>query len=93
VSVRLAVALSVLSLPITLLAQKASEVDPMLGADGGGNVFIGLASKYAWTPQIQQALTLCRMSPANPQCSDAIRFLSNWVRSALAVQLTTFPVG
>ena len=58
-----------------------------------GNVFIGLASKYAWTPQIQQALTLCRMSPANPQCSDAIRFLSNWVKSALAVQLTTFPVG
>src|SRR5205823_8842444 len=36
-----AVALSVLFLPVTLIAQRASEVDPMLGADGGGNVFIG----------------------------------------------------
>jgi predicted alpha-1,2-mannosidase len=40
-TVRRALALSVLFLPITLLAQQASEVDPMLGADAGGNVFIG----------------------------------------------------
>jgi predicted alpha-1,2-mannosidase len=40
-TVRGALALSVLFLPIALLAQQASEVDTMLGADGGGNVFIG----------------------------------------------------
>ena len=34
-------ALPFLFLPIALLGQKASEVDPMLGADGGGNVFVG----------------------------------------------------
>jgi len=37
----LAAVIIVASLPIALLAQQASEVDPMLGADRGGNVFIG----------------------------------------------------
>jgi putative alpha-1,2-mannosidase len=36
-----ATALSVLFLPTALFAQRASEVDPMLGVGGGGNVFIG----------------------------------------------------
>ena len=57
------------------------------------NVFIGLSTKYAWTPQVQQEITMCRMSPAAPQCGEAMRFMMNWVRSVLAVQLTTFPVG
>lgn len=57
------------------------------------NTFIGLSTKYGWTPQIQQAVAACRMSPAAPQCSDVMRFMMNWVRSVLAVQLTTFPVG
>lgn len=38
---RLAIALSFSLLPITLFAQRASEVAPMLGVDGGGNVFPG----------------------------------------------------
>jgi len=40
-SVRSVVSVFFLLLPSTLFAQRASEVDPMLGADGGGNVFIG----------------------------------------------------
>jgi predicted alpha-1,2-mannosidase len=40
-SLRRAVAVSALLLPTLLFAQRASEVDPMLGADAGGNVFIG----------------------------------------------------
>ena len=40
-SARSVVSVLFLLLPITLFAQGASDVDPMLGADGGGNVFIG----------------------------------------------------
>ena len=41
-----AAALMLLCLPLSIHAQRASEVDPMLGADGGGNVFIGPTVPY-----------------------------------------------
>src|SRR3569833_1096857 len=40
-SVRSVVSVLCLFLPISLSALRASEVDPMLGAVGGGNVFFG----------------------------------------------------
>jgi S1-C subfamily serine protease len=57
------------------------------------NVFIGLSSRYSWTPELSQQLTACRMMPTAPACSEAVRFFANWVKSVLSVQLTTFPVG
>jgi hypothetical protein len=57
------------------------------------NVFIGLSSRYNWTPELSQQLTACRTMPTAPACSEAVRFFANWVKSVLSVQLTTFPVG
>ena len=33
--------LACLAVPSLIYAQKASDIDPMLGADKGGNVFVG----------------------------------------------------
>jgi S1-C subfamily serine protease len=57
------------------------------------NVFIGLATRYRWTPEFSQQFNLCRMAPAAPACAEVVRFFANWVQSVLSVQLTTFPVG
>jgi len=57
-------------------------------------VYIGLASRYGWTPQFAQHANACRMAPQMAgDCTDVIRFMASWVQSVLAVQLTTFPVG
>ncbi len=57
------------------------------------NVFIGLATKYALSPQIAQQNAACRLTPTAGNCSEIQRFMVNWVKSVLAIQLTTFPVG
>jgi S1-C subfamily serine protease len=57
------------------------------------NVFIGLATKYQWSPQFLQHSNACRLAPATNGCGDVQQFMVNWVKSVLAVQLTTFPVG
>lgn len=57
------------------------------------NVFIGLATRYRWTPEFSQQLNACRMMPTAPVCAEVVRFFANWVQSVLSVQLTTFPVG
>jgi S1-C subfamily serine protease len=57
------------------------------------NVFIGLATKYTTSPQIVQQINACKITPSAPYCKDVQQFLANWVKSVLAIQLTTFPVG
>jgi Trypsin-like peptidase domain len=57
------------------------------------NVFIGSVTQYFWTPQMMQQLSACRMNAGLPYCNDARIFLGTWVRTVLAIQLTTFPVG
>ena len=57
------------------------------------NVFIGSVTQYAWTPQMMQQLNACRLNTALPYCNDARTFLFTWVRTVIAIQLTTFPVG
>jgi hypothetical protein len=57
------------------------------------NVFIGLSTKYTWTPQFRQQVMSCRMTPIMPQCRPVLEFSLAFAESVLAVQLTTFPVG
>jgi hypothetical protein len=52
-----------LFLPITLFAQRASEVDSMLGADDGGNVFIGPTLPFGMAkPRPEKAMPLREMA-------------------------------
>jgi hypothetical protein len=57
------------------------------------NVFIGLATKYEWSPQFLQHSTACSPMLTANECRDVQLFMVNWVKSVLAIQLTTFPVG
>jgi hypothetical protein len=57
------------------------------------NVFLGSAATYSMTPAFAQRMSMCRFSPNMGNCGDVVGFLVDWVRAALAIQLTTFPVG
>lgn len=57
------------------------------------NVFIGFAAIYSWSPQFQQQFKACLLSPAASYCNDARTFAADWVKAALGIQLTTFPIG
>jgi S1-C subfamily serine protease len=57
------------------------------------NVFIGSAAMYSWSLDFAQRFNTCRMAPNSMGCQEAFTFISDWVRSVLAIQLTTFPIG
>jgi S1-C subfamily serine protease len=57
------------------------------------NVFIGAATQYSWTPQMAAAFNACKVNANMPVCRDVVIFLASWVKTVLAIQLTTFPVG
>ncbi len=57
------------------------------------NIFMGSAAMYSLSPELAQRMVVCRVSPAANNCDDVRRFFVDWVKSALAVQLSTFPIG
>jgi hypothetical protein len=57
------------------------------------NVFIGSAALQASTPQWNQKIAACNLTPNAPSCADARQYAVDLVRAMLGVQLTTFPVG
>jgi len=56
------------------------------------NVYMGLFSVYSMTPAFQQHFAQCRSRSA-VNCDDAREFAYEWIEAALAVGLTTFPIG
>ncbi len=57
------------------------------------NVFIGSAAITETTPQWMQKIQACNMNPGMPACDEVRVYAVDWVKSMLAIQLTTFPVG
>ena len=57
------------------------------------NVFIGSAALQATTPQWNQKVAACNVTPTAPSCEDVRQYAVDLVKAMLGVQLTTFPVG
>jgi hypothetical protein len=56
-------------------------------------MFLGSAALYTTSPQWNQKITGCKLTPTAPACDDVRQFAVDWVKAMLAIQLTTFPVG
>jgi len=57
------------------------------------NVFMGSAAMYSLSPQLAQQFAACRVAASAGSCESIREFVADWVKSALAVQLSTFPIG
>jgi hypothetical protein len=57
------------------------------------NVFIGAAALQSTTPQWNQKIAACNLSPNAPACEEARQYAADLVKAVLGIQLTTFPVG
>jgi len=57
------------------------------------NMFIGSAALQSTTPQWNQKIAQCNVTPNSPACADVRQYAVDLVKAIIGIQLTTFPVG
>jgi hypothetical protein len=56
-------------------------------------MFIGSAALQSTTPQWNQKIAQCNVTPNAPACADVRQYAVDLVKAIIGIQLTTFPVG